>query len=592
MRTQAVAFITILIGLTLSLRAQTAAPPLADRIPGDAMLYVGWAGTDALAGKYDKSHLKPVMDASAMPQFFADCVPKLIDRVAQENSEAADVLRELVAIGGPMWKHPTAVYFGGIDFNGPVPLPKLAVLCDAGRDAAAMADRIDKLLKEAEKEQSGPFPLVKVYGSMVVFAFGTPADIDAQFSAAPADPISKAPKFVRAFQQVQKDPAFIEYIDSPLAVKMVDDVIEKKADAVTSDGWKRARDSLGLTGLHQIIATMGFDGRDWASEGFVGSSDGDQGILSMVHGTPLEPQILKAVPLTADRMAAGKFDLDNFVGHLHDIVGQIQPSVGEQVDEVMSQINQAAGLDIRKDFLAVLGDEWCSYSDPSIAGSGMLGTVVVNRLRDAEAADKALTQISRRINSIVAEQLQQQKMTIEFQKEVINGLTVHYLAVPFVTPSWAISDGNLYFGLYPQVVVAAADQVKKHAPSILDKPEYKAVMKRLGDHPAGTVEFCNLPATAPDSYSNLLLLSRMYLGGVDMLGVHPPALTIPPLNKIVPELSPSGAVSWTDSAGLHMRSISPFPGCELIASFNKAAGILDAEQAPVFGILPIEAPRK
>jgi hypothetical protein len=222
----------------------------------------------------------------------------------------------------------------------------------------------------------------------------------------------------------------------------------------------------------------------------------------------------------------------------------------------------------------------------------MLGTVVVNRLRNADAADKALTQISQRINSIVAQQLQQQKMTIEFQEEVINGLTVHYLAVPVVTPSWAIGDGNLYIGLYPQVVVAAADQVKKHGPSILDKPEYKAVMKRLGDHPVGSVEFCNLPATAPESYSNLLLLSRLYLGGADMAGVHTPAMTIPPLSKIVPELSPTGAVSWTDSAGLHMRAISPFPGCELIARFNKASGVMGAEQAAVFGVVSGDAARK
>jgi hypothetical protein len=584
MRTKSSLFLAFLVSFALAARGQTAPAPLADRVPGDAILYIGWEGTNALTAKYEKSHLKPVLDASSLPQFFSECVPKLIDRVAQENSDAADVLRELFAIGGPMWKHPMAIYFGGIDFNGPLPLPKLAVLCDAGPDAADMAERIDKLLKEAEKQQSGPFPLVKVYGSMVVFAFGTQAEVDAQFGAAPALPISKSPEFVAAFAQVQKDPAFIEYIDCPGFVKMVDDVIAKKADAVTSDGWKHARDGLGLSGLHQIIATMGFDGRDWASEGFVGSSDGDQGILSMVHGTPLGQEILKAVPESADRMAAGKFDLDSFVGHIHDVVAQIQPSAGEQVDEVMSQINQTAGLDIRKDFLAVLGDEWCTYSDRSIAGSGLLGTVVVNRLRDAAVADKSLTQISQRINAIVAQQLQEQKITVEFHEEVVDGLTVHYLAVPLVTPSWAIADGNLYMGLYPQVVTAAAAQVKKHGPSILDKPEYKAVMKRLGDHPAGSVAFCNLPVTAPDSYSNLLMLSRLYLGGADLMGVHPPALTIPPLSKIVPELSPTGAISWTDSAGLHMRSISPFPGCELISSLNKGAGVMGAEQAAVFGI--------
>jgi hypothetical protein len=73
----------------------------------------------------------------------------------------------------------------------------------------------------------------------------------------------------------------------------------------------------------------------------------------------------------------------------------------------------------------------------------------------------------------------------------------------------------------------------------------------------------------------------LYLGGVDMMGVHPPALTIPPLGKIIPELSPTGAVSWTDSAGLHMRSISPFPGCELLSSLNKQTGVMGVEQEAI-----------
>jgi prepilin-type processing-associated H-X9-DG protein len=134
-------------------------------------------------------------------------------------------------------------------------------------------------------------------------------------------------------------------------------------------------------------------------------------------------------------------------------------------------------------------------------------------------------------------------------------------------------------------VSAAADQVKKHAPSILEQPAYQVVMKRLGDHPAGTVEFCNLPVTAPDSYANLLMLSRLYLGGADMLGVHPPAMVIPPLSKIVPELSPCGGISWTDSMGLHMKSICPFPGSELIASSDVGSTAMVGEAAIMTSVM-------
>src|SRR5262245_32673120 len=39
-----------------------AAQPLADRLPSDALLYIGWAGSDKLGEAYSKSHLKGVLD--------------------------------------------------------------------------------------------------------------------------------------------------------------------------------------------------------------------------------------------------------------------------------------------------------------------------------------------------------------------------------------------------------------------------------------------------------------------------------------------------------------------------------------------------
>jgi prepilin-type processing-associated H-X9-DG protein len=154
-----------------------------------------------------------------------------------------------------------------------------------------------------------------------------------------------------------------------------------------------------------------------------------------------------------------------------------------------------------------------------------------------------------------------------------------------VTPSWAISDGNLYLGLYPQVVIAAADQVKHNGPSILDRPEYQAVMKQLGDHPANALSFCNLPDTAADSYTDVLMISRLYLGIADVFGVHPPAMMVPPLGKITPELSPSGAISWTDSMGLHARSITPFPGADMVAGANLGSSIVLGEGAMMTSIM-------
>lgn len=53
---------------------------------------------------------------------------------------------------------------------------------------------------------------------------------------------------------------------------------------------------------------------------------------------------------------------------------------------------------------------------------------------------------------------------------------------------------------------------------------------------------------------------------------------MPPLKQLMEHLSPAGQASWADAAGWHMRSLSPFPGAELLATDPSSVG---AAQAPV-----------
>ena len=512
-----------------------------------------------------------VVDASDLSALFNDFLPKLIGRVAQDDQSISDILGQIVAVGKPMWKHPTALYFGGVDLNGPQPpAPGDALRC--GDDAAALADQMTKLLGQIPKDQ-GPLPQVKTYGSLVVLAFGTSASIDADFAQAPAANLAKAPTFMAGLDQVQHDPAYVEYVDIDAAVKLVDEVIQRMHDPKTTERWQHARDALGLGSLHNGIVTGGFDGPDWMTQAFVSTGAGTNGLGGAVSQFAAEQGDFCRGAAVGRPHGGRQIQSRCICGKCAGHRARLDPSTGDQVDGGLAMVNQQLGLDIRKDFLANLGDEWAVYSDRSIAGPGVLGLVVVNRLKNASAFDNSLNQLTQAANKLIADAMQQPNFKLEFHESVVKGVTIHYLGIPFVTPSWAVKDGNLYLGLYPQVVSGAVEQVSNQAPSILQRPEYIAVMKRLGDHDPCSVEFSNLPATAPDVYGDLLLGTRMYLGYADIYGVHPPAIVVPPLSKIMPELSPSGGVVWTDAAGLHEKSICPFPGSELISQANTGAAM-------------------
>jgi prepilin-type processing-associated H-X9-DG protein len=57
-----------------------------------------------------------------------------------------------------------------------------------------------------------------------------------------------------------------------------------------------------------------------------------------------------------------------------------------------------------------------------------------------------------------------------------------------------------------------------------------------------------------------------YVGMGDLFGVPSPAMLVPPLSDLLPELSPAGQVSWVDDAGWHAQGVTPFPGAALIGS--------------------------
>jgi hypothetical protein len=159
------------------------AQPLADRLPADALLYVGWAGAEKLGPAYAQSRLKGVIDASSLPELFSELGPRIVRRLQLEqmlqgDAVAQEVLPALLTLSESIWKKPTALYVGPLDYSGKVPMPKVAILCEAGKDAQSLSDTVNKLV--ARIPADAPFKVrVQVWpGDVLVVAnFEMPAKI-------------------------------------------------------------------------------------------------------------------------------------------------------------------------------------------------------------------------------------------------------------------------------------------------------------------------------------------------------------------------------------------------------------------------------
>lgn len=544
------------------------AQPLADRVPDDAMVYVGWRGSETMGDAYQQSHLKAVVDASDWRQFFDEFLPAVMDKVGQKDADAAEVMRVVSAIASPVWRHESAFYFGGLiagQRNGP-PSPKLAVLVRAGNDAPALVKEINDALHRAGRT---PFPIsVAAYGDLVAVTTGSWPGFEALLGAqnqAPAALALKAnPKFVAAMSQVHKDPVAAVYVDAEAIVRMVDGFAALGAPPPQQHVWRNVRQIIGLGSVRQIAFTGGFDGKDWVTEGFVGAPAPRQGLLALMDGEPVSEEALKLIPQDVTLASVCRLDFAKAIARARTSVNAVDAEWGQTVDQVVAMGNQWAGIDIERDLFASLGEEWAAYASPVVGGNGFLGMAFVNRPRDSQKLEASLGILEKRVTDLIQQQTHGEP-TVAFKTRKVDDLTLHYLAIPFVTPTYAIADGKLYVGLFPQVVVTAVNYAKHEGPTLLQNEKFAAVRKRLGgDRGVSSVAFFDLPRTAPNAYPSWLLISR-YTGLADLFGIDSPLLLVPPIDRLMPELAPAGKISWTDDAGWHGKSVTPFPGADTLA---------------------------
>src|SRR5262249_28345265 len=151
--------------------------------------------------------------------------------------------------------------------------------------------------------------------------------------------------------------------------------------------WQKAKETLGLNGIKTAIWTGAFDGKDFSSKAFVAAPAPRTGLVSMLEGRPIDDDMLKLVPSTAVTFCAGNPDLSKVVANILEAAGRMDPQAPQKIAQVLDQFRTMTGLDLQKDVLAPVGDQWAIYTDPTVAGASMFGATLVNKLKDPAKAE-------------------------------------------------------------------------------------------------------------------------------------------------------------------------------------------------------------
>lgn len=247
---------------------------------------------------------------------------------------------------------------------------------------------------------------------------------------------------------------------------------------------------------------------------------------NLYSGT-LKPADLQWLPVDARSASLSRTDFSRVYSQMLDQIetqmdamgggedGFEEDSKGEMGDKgaagsqgggghVSAMVRQVAGIDLRKDLLAPLGDLSFVYRSESTGGGGLLSYVFGVTLKDPATMKNTLATLAGRLNE-AAGPLQG---VVSLRKRAVPGCDAFYtlviagLPIP-LQPAIGIGQNALVVGLLPQSVQAAVAQHTART-SLADHPGFKSMNGAADLAGAVSINWIDVPANLKDGYGVLL----------------------------------------------------------------------------------------
>ena len=549
---------------------------LVQQVPADAVFYAGWAGSEAVGDAYAQSTLRELVtliEPQRLGEAYRKALPMIQHAVGDpEAGEAIRQVTELLAVSG---RNPTAVYVTpgdeGIESWGlglmwqPVDAADRQTLLsgikwvqDAAADLPMRLVTDGPTVKLLIDQANPPAPPAA--------ADALPAGVGVADAAGLAgSSLARLPRFFEAIERLEGAGPLVMYVDT---LAMADEVVAMLAEEATSPGEAesvaRVVEVLGLRELGPVVFKAGFDGRAWQSRSFTGLPAERSGVSSLLESPSLTMQDLAVAPPSAVWVAVQSLDVGLLVDLARATAGAVGPEAAAGFEQTLADASGVLAMDVEARLLRGLGSSWAMYLDPEALGDSLAGLTVVNPLRDAEGVERGLRVIGAWATVALQRSLSDAAVRLQVQTQTYEGLDVHTLLLPMVAPSWAVAEGKLLVGLYPQVVLAARDRLAQGG-SIADRPELRELEQIIGTRRLTGVSWVDLPRTAESTYGGLVGGETLLTGLTAMATGQPMPRVLPTLGKLRPLLSPAYRISWVDQRGWHTLNHAPFPGSSALA---------------------------
>ncbi len=487
--------LTLTGGLWLAVGlAQEAKTPAPEKLlPADAVVYIGWDGTDAHRAAWEKTAAYEALVKSGL----GDITARLIEYAETQGGNGA-TMRQMVTGLEKLASSGFQLTVGIPNSGDGPPAPQGTIVIPGG---AAALPEIKAIVAQmppgtVENEKVGSRQVTRVQlpelsgvevgwwaeGKHLVVAIGTGAvDTALNTAAGKAPSLESSSVFKKYRAKTDFDVALTAWVDLGQVRKLVGGMPlagppssqpDTKA-ATVNDILK----SLGLDRIGPAAMRMGFKGKALWTESTIEAPSPRTGLLAW-DAKPITLADLPPLPAATDGFYAGRLNwpaagagLIRIAAEITDLVnGGNAPPFDVQFDGLQRQL----GVDFQRELFDSLGDLVVLYGDTRQGVLG-LGTGLAISVKDAKALREALDKLVGRFMQASGPFVQ-----INAVKRSSRVLTyVEIQGFPIITPSWAIDDKWLVVGLAPQTVDAFLLRMDGKLERWVPPAEVKAVLAEM-----------------------------------------------------------------------------------------------------------------
>jgi hypothetical protein len=511
---------SIIIGLALCLFASVApAQPMADRMPPDALVYVGWSPN---ASMQDTAAARMLADQRVVAPWRAILNEIFIQtgEVPASADEVLPLLKDVMQCEG---------CFAMLDLNvqkRKITGQSVVVINLAARKAEfekqfqpihqRLKDRLGDRVQMMKLENSWlwveadhkdrPRFVWGFVGDLFVAYWGQNAEtfLPTLVGAKPEKSLKNSPAFVNAMAKLPGESIVTTFIGGPAARDVLTRMLVDESYSPFHDfksNWDQVLLAAGLDDLQSIVEkTVVTDGH-FITRTLAHTATRPHGLMSLLDTPPVEDSALAVIPPDAYAVAAWRLDLSKLYEQVKTAARLIDPHSADRTFEQIEEDVKNMGLPL-KDILDPVGDQWVIYNAPSTGGFILTGWTLVGTVDDPQRFGRSLETLGK----MLADDLDGTRggAIREFDSD---GVTIHYVdstgGIPF-SGSWAVVGDRFIVALYPQLVEDAVRQLKQKE-NILQDERFIAARTRVAQA-GGPLVYVSNPRIVRDVYPLALVI--------------------------------------------------------------------------------------